>query len=220
MREYVLPLTAPLLGHPYVLYLTSVDNALALTDRNLFGCGTINPDRGVPKELLDSVKQRALAGNELRFRLVPTTKPNQPLSVVVFHNPSAGGFYVFSNIYDPTETEFIYRRKKGVASLVPKDAPVAVADFEMGYVDSMNHKKVNFDLALTYKHRWYMVVIFYVLELSIINALVVLSQFCHEQLSHVDFRRQLAIVLVAREKQAKLAQRAPLGPFSSRCPHS
>ena len=28
---------------------------------------------------------------------------------------------------------------------------LAAADYEMDYVDSMNHKKVNYELALTYK---------------------------------------------------------------------
>ena len=65
--------------------------------------------------MLDSVKELALAENESRFRLAPTTKPNQPLSVVVFRNSCASGFYVFPNVHDPTETEVIHRRKKSLA---------------------------------------------------------------------------------------------------------
>ena len=79
----------------------------------------------MPKELLDSVKQRALAGNELRFRMVPTKKTDQPLSVDVLRDASTGGFYVLSNVHDTTETEFIYRRKKGVAGLLPNNDHVA-----------------------------------------------------------------------------------------------
>ena len=92
---------------------TSVYNAPALTDRNLFVCGAICTDRGSPKELLDSVKERVLTKNELRFCIAPTTKPNQPLSVVVFRDTSCDSFYVLPNVHDPTETEVIHRRTKG-----------------------------------------------------------------------------------------------------------
>ena len=91
---------------------TSIYNAPSLTDRNLFVCGTICTDRGAPKELLDSVYERALAKNELRFYMAPTTKLNQPLSVVVFCNSCASGFYVLPNVHEPTETEVIHRRTK------------------------------------------------------------------------------------------------------------
>jgi len=215
VRDYVMALTEPLVGRAHVLYLdryyTSVDTALALSEVGLFTVGTVRTDRGVPKELIDDVKRRPLADAESRYRMAPTPLPDQPLSVVVFRDTSADGFYVLSNVHNPADTEVIKRRKKGVAGLVPKDAPVAVADYNkgMGYVDSMNHMKVNYSVSLTYKYRWYMGIIFYVLELSIINALVVFRQLGHEDLRHLDFRKQLITQLAARAKVAARQNSAP-----------
>jgi len=68
----------------------------------------------------------------------------------------------------------------------------------IGYVDLMNHMKVNHSVSLTCKYPLYMGIIFYVLELSIINALVVFRQLGHEDLRHLDFRKQLITQLAAR----------------------
>lgn len=167
----------------------------------------------MPKELLADVKARPLEDGESRFRMARTNRLLNPVSVVVFRDTSADGFYVLSNVHDPTETELITRRKKGHVGLLEKDAPVAVADYNrcMGFVDSMNHMKVNYDISLQYKHRWYMGVLFYVLELSIINALVIFRQFGHPKVTHLAFREKLLQELVERAQRRPARQAA--APF-------
>jgi hypothetical protein len=202
-REYVLKLVEPLIGKEHVLYIdrfyTSIDTCLALMNLGLFTVGTMRTDRGVPKDLVDDVKRTPLEDGESRFRMAKTDDPLHPMSIVVWRDTAADGFYTLSNVHDPTKITTVDRRKKGVG-FITKPAPQCVADYNtyMGFVDSMNHMKCSYKVQLQYHHRWYMGVVFYVLELSIINALVLFRQTGHPGVSHKSFREQLVDQLVAR----------------------
>lgn len=72
--------------------------------------------------------------------MAPTNCSLNPVSVAVFHDPSADCFKVLSTVRDSTETELITRRKDGHVGVSERDVPAAVANYNRcaGVVDWMN----------------------------------------------------------------------------------
>jgi len=131
--------------------------------------------------------------------MAPTARPGVSQSVVVWRDTTAKGVYFLTNVHDPTDATTLDRRKKG-EGIVTKTAPKVAADYNrhMGFVDAMNHTKDSYKTQLTYHRRWYMGVIFYIIDISIINALICYRQLDHPGMSQADFRIELRRQLVMR----------------------
>lgn len=138
-----------------------------------------------------------------------TAEPT-PLSVVIWRDSDVKGTVFLSTCHDPTEEQQVTRRKAGQAS-VNKPAPLVAAEYNrhMGFCDSCNHMKRNYSIQLIHRRRWYMCMIYYILELSIINSLIIYRAHRHSSITHLDFRKKLILQLFGRnmctggEPQAK-----------------
>ena len=203
-REYVHRLVEPLVEHqqPYCVvtdrYYTSVDTARSLQERGVFMFGTLRRDRGCPKTLLDDIKQHPLANGEYRWQMAPSVPA--PLSVFAWHDSDKNGTLFLSTCHKPTDTVMVRRRVRG-APTVQKPAPKVASDYNqhMGFCDSANHMKRNYAIQLTHHHRWYMCVIYYVLEMAILNSFIIWRSVSGQpNLAHLTFRDSLIDSLLGR----------------------
>jgi len=196
LRQYVMDLVEPLVRwkRPYIVvtdrFYTSVSMAGELLAKGVYTVGTIRTDRGVPKDLV--AESSRLKDGEWKWRMAASAQPDSSLSVVVWHDTTDKGVYFLSNVHDPEQPAEVERRKKG-APAVTKSAPQVAADYNkhMGAVDAINHMKHSFKTQLRYKHRWYMGVVFYIIDISIINALVCFRQLCNSDVDQGRFRIDL-----------------------------
>lgn len=203
-RQYVHQLVEPLvnLHQPYQVvtdrYYTSVDTARSLQAKGVFMFGTLRRDRGCPKQLLDNVKAHPLQDGEFRWRMAPS-EPT-PLSVYTWRDSDKNGTLFLSTCHKPSDTVEVRRRVRGGPDVI-KPAPKCAADYNvhMGFCDSANHMKTSYAVQLTHHRRWYMCVIYYVLEMSVLNSLVIWRQRVGQpQLSHLAFRDTLIDSLLGR----------------------
>ena len=220
-RQYVHRLVDPLLGlqQPYRnvtdRYYTTVDTARSLQAKGLFMFGTLRRDRGCPKALLDDVQARPLKDGEFRWRMAPSNPT--PLSVFVWRDSDKKGTPFLSTCHKPTVTKEVRRHVRGAADVL-KQAPECAADYNihMGYCDSANHMKRNYSVQLTHHRRWYMCVVYYVMELSLINSYIIWRKVADQPtLSHLSFRSSIVDSLLGRSS-ANMGASGPSPPKRQR----
>jgi len=185
-------------GQPHIVvtdrYYTSVKTAHDLREKNIYMVGTLRTDRGAPADLVADVKNFPLELGEWRWM----TSPTEEMSVVVWRDSDPKGTWFLSTVHDPEEVTEVRRRIVGQQSVM-RPAPMVAKAYneDMGFVDSSNHMKRNYSIQLEHRQRWYMCLIYYILELSIMNSLILFRKTLGD-ISHAKFRERLILELAGQ----------------------
>ena len=117
----------------------------------------------------------------------------------------------FLSTYNPLTEECEVRCRRRRQNAISKPCPQCASDYNkhMGFCDSCNHLKKNYSTQLIYKYRWYMCIVHYALELSLINSLVIWRKVLQVNSTHLGYPEALIEGLVGRASHATATRNSP-----------
>jgi hypothetical protein len=149
-------------------FYTTVDTARALVPKGYHMYGTVRKDRGPPTALKQSIASRKLKDGETRWLM-----SEDPLLVAVWRDTTEHGVWFLSTCHQPILST-VFRRKKGHSGKIRKNAFTVAVDYNenMGACDQCNAIRHNSSCQLRHHRRWYMGIIYYCLDILMINSYI------------------------------------------------
>eukprot|EP00050_Salpingoeca_kvevrii_P004934 m.265610 g.265610 ORF g.265610 m.265610 type:complete len:639 (-) comp11063_c0_seq1:1549-3465(-) len=195
-------------------------------DQKQYAYGTIRKDRGFPPEFLARFSKDVTTKGEydciyskLESPMVAPGEdedadeeeeeealaPSALIQATAWIDTAQTPVLFLSTCHGDTP-QALRRRVKGQAPTMRKAPPVAV-DYNqiMGAVDQSNSLRTRYNLARVHHRRWYLPVVYYHLELAMINACVVFNvgRSKKDKMSHLNFRMAVIEALADRAKATK-----------------
>lgn len=193
-------------------FYTTVDTAKRLLQRRLFMYGTIRTDRGIHKALQDEVAREPLADGETRWSMAPPQ-----LLCCVWRDSTPTGVWFLSTCHDGAAVLGEVRRRKRGEMTALKSAPQVAVDYNkfMGGCDRANSLRSSYSTYLTHKKRWYMSLVYYGVDVLIVNAYIYHKAVCaaaigpapRSTITQKEFRMEVAKLFAARAVAASDASR-------------
>lgn len=189
-------------------FYTFVDTARAIDQKGYHMYGTIRKDRGPPDVLKQSITANKLADGETRWRMAA-----DPLLVCVWRDTTEDGVWFLSTCHQPVETT-VMRRKKGHHGKIHKSAHTVSVDYNinMGACDQCNALRHNCTCQLRHHRRWYMGIIYYCLDILMINSHI----FYEKRTGKLIPMKQYTLSVCKAFASKSLAGPAPEGPVNKR----
>ena len=204
-ERVVLDLASPLLDQGYHLYFdnffSSPRLAAKLLRRNTYCIGTVRPNRACfPKKLLEvdakSAARGSSSGDWAKF-----TKDDVELDEFKVHCLSwvDKKQVTLIDTLCPENLFTTVKRKGKDGSVTPVPCPAAVKYYNkyMGGVDLADNLRRSCTFSLK-SVRWYMRIFWYLLESAAVNAHIVQMETTGIKMPQINFRKQLAVDLIAR----------------------
>ena len=189
-------------------FYTTVDTARALMQQDYHMYGTVRKDRGPPDVLKKSIAEEKLKDGETRWRM-----SSDPLLICVWRDTTDEGAWFLSSCHQPTAAT-VTRRKKGHQGKIQKDAFTVAVDYNMnmGACDQCNAIRHNCTCQLRHHRRWYMGIIYYCLDILMINSHIYYQRLKVKFIPLKDYILSICKALVSKS----LAGEVPEGPVQKR----
>ena len=199
-HDSVMQLCSMLHQHPYFIatdrFYTCQETARALLEKGMYMYGTLASNRRYPNALKTEKKGPKLEPGQFRSAFA------KDLYCCIWRDScEEGSLFLSSRHGDKAGT--VMRRVKGSAKQ-QRTAPQVAIDYNkcMGPCDRANALRENYSSQLTHQHRWYMTLVYYCIEVLIINAYIAYKLSGDNQKSHKEFRVDLARALAKRYKSS------------------
>lgn len=164
--------------------------------------GTCRTDRGVPPELMERARVECPERGQWVWSMTTCG-----MLCAVWHDSIIIPF--LSTCHSPEEVT-VRRRVTGQAPATIT-APRVAADYNkyMGACDQANSLRKSYNVQLRHKHRWYMSMVYYCIDMMIINAMIIfraVRNLNKTNMSQLKFRELLVEGLFARALGAGAGQ--------------
>jgi hypothetical protein len=194
--DIVLSLVAPYAHSNHIVYLdryfTSPTLLDELTRRGFYACGTVRKDRvGLPPPF--KTASRSMRQGEVKYW------QKQELGALVWQDRRA--VYMLTTHRSPAEIMFVSRS----GSSEQKPVPTAILDYNKhkGGVDTLDQLRGNYAVGRKSK-RWWPQLVWWLLDMCILNALSLFNQQQPMKISQLGFREQLMQQLVEHYPQERV----------------
>lgn len=178
-------------------FYTGVDNAKAIRDEGHFMYGTIRGDRGPHKTGIKAQRDAAGGLEDGEFLWQMADLP-LPMTMYLWRDSNKEGSWFFSTCHRDEE-DTVTRRKRGHPTAT-KRCPTCAKDYNanMGACDQCNSLRASYSLQLTHKRRWYMCLVYYGLDVLLVNSYIWFKDITATPLSQKEYRLSVCESLIAR----------------------
>jgi hypothetical protein len=178
-------------------FYTSIDNAKLTFDHGHFMYGTVRSDRGPKKckEIAEETMARPLEDGDFYWRMADQP---MPITIYLWRDSVKSGSWFLSTCHSDEESE-VMRRKRGHLT-ARKRCPLCAKEYNkhMGACDQCNSLRASYTVQLKHQRRWYMCLVYYGIDILIVNAFIFFKAISGRKTSQKTFRLAIIQGLIAR----------------------